>query len=87
MKSRNRPIANRLLVELVYGAGAHIEEDGQGTITVQLTGLSRAIHVRPIRIIEALEWLQMRGLVTNLEHGYRTVRLRLKPSTRCGTSI
>ena len=82
MKERHRPIANRLLAELLYGEGTHITEDGQGSITLQLTGLARVIHNRPVRSVEALEWIQARGIITDMEHGYRTVTLRLKRSPR-----
>lgn len=67
-------------MELLYGAGSHISSK-EGQITVELTGMARVIHVRPIRIVETLDWMADRGLL-EMEHLYRAVAIRLKPSTR-----
>lgn len=78
--NRYRPIAGRILMELLYGEGPHLSCQ-EGTITVELTGLARVIHVRPIRIVETLEWMESRGLLS-MEHHYRAVAIRLKGSAR-----
>ena len=73
-------------MELIYGEdeSTKIVED---TIEVSISGMARSIHVRPVRLVESFEWMRDRGIITHLEWGYRTVRIRLRTSDRINTLV
>ncbi len=72
---RYRPSAGRLILELFYGTD-HITRDN-GIITLDISKMSRKLHIRPIRLCETLTWLQSYGTITRLNLGRQNATLAL----------
>ncbi len=74
---RYRPNGGRLILEMLYGNEPSIVRDA-GTIQIDISQLARKLHLRPIRLCEALEWLRSRDILAELTLGrkYATVVLR-----------
>ena len=70
------------MIEVLYESGSYLSYSGTNTVTVKLTGLARKIHVRPIRVVEALEWMERTGWISNINHGYREVTFDIKVPER-----
>ena len=62
--SRYRRKAGQILIELLYGEGTHI--DRKLGIVINISKMAQALHIRPIRLIESLEWLYTAGLLKSL---------------------
>ena len=73
---RYRPSAGRLIVELFYGSD-HMERVN-GLIILDIRGMARKLHVRPVRLCESLEWMERYGLLTNLMVGRKEARMYLR---------
>ena len=73
---RYRPSAGRLILELFYGSD-HITRDN-GTITLQVSKMARKLHVRPVRLVETLEWMEKYGIILDLMFSRKNARLTLK---------
>ena len=73
---RYRPSAGRLIVELFYGS-EHLERKS-GVITLDVSKMARKLHVRPVRLVETLEWMQSYGIILDLSFSRKKARLVLK---------
>jgi hypothetical protein len=73
MTPRYRPSAGRMIVEIFYGSD-HITRAG-GVVSIDISQMSRKLHVRPVRLCETLEWCQKYGIVTGLSLGRKFATL------------
>jgi len=73
---RYRPSAGRLIVELFYGS-EHLERQS-GTITLDISKMARKLHVRPVRLVETLEWLVKYGVITDLMFSRKAAKMALR---------
>ena len=72
-----RPTAGRLVIEFFYGECEDIERDG-GKLTIHISQLGRRLHLRPVRLIECLEYLQRFGIIKELVVGRKTASFGLR---------
>ena len=67
--NRYRPSTGRVLTELLYGK--HVEYNNN-TFNLNITEFSRAVSMRPLRLIEALTHLRGLGLITQIDYTSNT---------------
>lgn len=73
---RYRPSAGRLIVELFYGS-EHINRTN-GVISLHISKMARKLHVRPVRLVDTLEWMERYGLVLDLTFDRHEAQLVLR---------
>ena len=75
--SRYRPKAGQVLIDLLYGMGDHINRTNG--LQINISKMAASLHMRPVRLIAALEWLFTNGLVAKMHLGRYTADLELLP--------
>ena len=68
MRNRYRPSAGHLMIELLYGEHDSINRDGD-SVTINISSMSQNLHIRPVRLLECLEWLRSQLMITGLQIG------------------
>ena len=66
--SRYRPMAGHVMIELLYGVGEHLNRANDAVVG-NITQMSKVMHNRPNKLIGALEWLHIQGLLKSLSVG------------------
>ena len=74
---RYRPSAGRIIVELFYGEGEHLERTPSG-IHIKISQLARKLHVRPCRLRDSLEWMFKYDILQMLRWERRDAVVKLR---------
>jgi len=64
-KSRYRPSAGHIMLELLYGKADYIQRTTSTTINI--SKMAKGMHMRPVRLIGCLKWLEEQSLVSGLD--------------------
>ena len=65
--SRYRRKAGQVMLDLLYGEGDHINREGP--LTINISKMAQSMHMRPVRLLEALEWLTEVGMLAEVNVG------------------
>lgn len=82
MKPKNRLVASKVVVLLLYGSFEWLERKADGLIQVRLGPLARAVRISSVRLRETLSHLRSLGLILEIDLAYNKALIRLrKPPT------
>ena len=65
------------MIELLYGQHPSVRRNGP-KITLNISKLSQKLNLRPVRLLECLEWLRSQLMISELQIGRYEASLRLK---------
>lgn len=76
---RWRPTAGHVMLEMLYGKADCIHrQDGQ--VVIHVSKFARNLYIRPTRLIQALEWLEKVGMISDLQISRYDARMRIRAS-------